>query len=115
MLFGGLLLSWPLPCSREPPFNINVVEQPARLMLDDGSLSAQWKNADRRGTAMQAPLADIGCILSLLASRQSGREEFLIGALLMIANWPCTLLGAMPTNKRLADIELASAGPESGR
>jgi Domain of unknown function (DUF1772) len=89
---------------------INLVEQPARLVLDDDSLLAQWKTAYRRGTAMQAPLAVVACILGLLAWRQSGRLEFLICAALMIANLPYTLLGIMPTNKRLMQAEPASAG-----
>jgi hypothetical protein len=36
-----------------------------------------------------------------------------LGALLMVANWPVTLLLIMPTNNKLMSIDPARAGPES--
>jgi hypothetical protein len=92
---------------------INFVEQPARLGLDDASLLAQWKTAYQRGTLMQAPLAVIGFLLGLAAWWQMGRSSFLLGACLMIANWPVTLFAIMPTNKRLMTIDPADAGPDT--
>ena len=92
---------------------INVSEQPARLLLDDQALLAEWKPAYKRGTLMQAPLAIIGFLLGLLAWWQTGNWGWTVGGLLMLANWPVTLLVIMPTNRRLMAIEPAVAGPES--
>ena len=90
---------------------INVAEQPARLSLDDAALLAEWKPAYKRGFAMQAPLAVIGCLFGLIAWWQTAHFGFLAGAVLIIANWPWTLLGIMPTNKA---IEAAPSGtPET--
>jgi hypothetical protein len=36
-----------------------------------------------------------------------------IGALLMIANWPVTFFAIMPTNNRLMATDPAAAGPKS--
>jgi uncharacterized membrane protein len=94
---------------------VSVVEQPARLALDDRSLLAEWKPAYQRGTAMQAPLAVVGCLLGLVAWWQTGAWPWLVGALLMIANWPYTLLVIMPTNNKLAAIDPAAAGADSRR
>lgn len=94
-------------------FYITVVEQPARLGLDHRSLLMEWKPAYKRGTAMQAPLAVIGFALGLAAWWSTGHSGWMLGALLMIANWPVTFLAIMPTNDRLMLIEPAAAGPES--
>jgi Domain of unknown function (DUF1772) len=92
---------------------VSVAEQPARLGLDDRPLLAEWKPAYKRGTVMQAPLAIVGFFLGLAAWWQTGHVGWIIGALLMIANWPVTFFIIMPTNNRLMKIEPSAAGPES--
>lgn len=92
---------------------ISLVEQPARLRLDNQSLLTEWKPAYKRGTAMQAPLAIIGFLLGLAAWWQTGHVGWTIGGLLMVTNWPYTLFAIMPTNHRLMGIDPMMAGPES--
>jgi len=94
-------------------FYVNFAEQTARLMLDDRALLAEWKPAYERGFAMQAPLAIIGFVLGTIAWWLTGRVAFLAGALLLIANWPWTIFGIMPTNKALMATGLEDAGPQS--
>ncbi|HXX50617.1 MAG TPA: DUF1772 domain-containing protein [Xanthobacteraceae bacterium] len=94
---------------------VNVAEQPARLGLDDRSLLAEWKPAYKRGFAMQAPLAIAGFLLGIMAWWRSGDRLWLIGALVLVANWPYTLLCIMPTNKTLMAFDPAAAGPDSRR
>ena len=92
---------------------INVSEQPARLKLDDRALLTEWKPAYKRGFAMQASLAILGFLLGLLAWWQTGDWRWLLGATFLIANWPYTLIGIVPTNNRLLAMPLEHAGPES--
>jgi hypothetical protein len=88
---------------------VNIVEQPARLSLDDRSLLREWKPSYKRGYAMQAPLAILGFLLGLLAWWETGLWAWLAGAIMMIANWPYTLLVIMPTNNRLMEMDAAVA------
>ena len=110
MLFGYLALTV-AALFTGAAFYVNFAEQPARLTLDDRALLAQWKPAYKRGYMMQATLAIVGFVLGALACWQTGRLAFLIGALLMLANWPWTLLAILPTNKILMAIEPSDAGP----
>jgi hypothetical protein len=92
---------------------VNIVEQPARLGLDDGALLAEWKPAYKRGFTMQAPLAVLGCLFALVAWWQTKELLWLLGALLLIANWPYTLLAIMPTNTVLMALNPMEVGSQS--
>ena len=94
-------------------FYINVAEQPARLGLDDASLLRQWKPSYARGFAMQASLAVISALLGFLASWQLQDWRWSVAAVLMLANWPYTLLVMLPTNKRIAAWPPEQASSES--
>jgi hypothetical protein len=92
---------------------INVAEQPARLSLDDHSLLAEWKPAYKRGYSMQATLAIVGFLFGALSWWLTGRLAFATGAILMLANWPWTVFGILPTNKVLVATEISNAGPNT--
>jgi hypothetical protein len=94
-------------------FYINFAEQPARLTLDDRALLTEWKPSYQRGAAMQAPLAVIGFVLGMLAWWQTAHIGFLIGAIMIIAPWPWTLIVVKPINDSLLAIDPDKAGAQS--
>jgi hypothetical protein len=112
MLVGGLALASAAAFSGAA-FYVNFAEQPARLKLDDQSLLVQWKPAYKRGAMMQSTLALLGFVLGVGAWWLERRPGFLVGAVLMLANWPWTLLVVMPTNRALMTTEATTAGAAS--
>ena len=88
---------------------INVAEHPARMKLDATHAVAQWSPSYDRGYTMQAALALLAGLAGLAAWRELGGTLWLAGALLMLANWPWTLIAIMPVNRRLK----AGAGDEA--
>jgi hypothetical protein len=94
-------------------FYVNEAEQPARLALDDASLLAEWKLSYARGFKMQAGLALLSGIFGFIAAWQAQDWRWLPGAVLILANWPYTLLVVKPTNDQLNALAKNQAGPAS--
>ncbi|MEQ1695131.1 MAG: DUF1772 domain-containing protein [Hyphomicrobiaceae bacterium] len=90
-------------------FYINAAEQPARLKLDDANLFRQWKPSYAAGFKMQSTLAAVSGALGLLAAWMTHDWRWIAGAVLILANWPFTLLVIMPVNHRLNAIADAAA------
>ncbi|MEP9354029.1 DUF1772 domain-containing protein [Xanthobacter sp. KR7-65] len=96
-------------------FYINAVEQPARLALRDDAALEQWKTSYGRGIVMQGTLAIVGALLGAIAFAGNRDWHWLAGAVMMLANWPYTLIGIMPTNRTLMATPQAEAGPSTRR
>jgi len=94
---------------------INIAEQPARLGLDDRALLAEWKPAYKRGYMMQASIVVVGGLFGLAAFLNTLDFRWLLGAVVLLANWPYTILVIMPTNTRLADTPPDAATAETRR
>lgn len=62
---------------------------------------------------MQASLAVASGALGLLAWWMSADWRWIVGATLIVANWPFTMIVIMPTNYKLKAIAENDAGPQS--
>jgi len=94
---------------------INAVEQPARLPLEPRALLAEWKRSYTRGTVMQVSLAVLAAGSGVASYVVLRDWRWLGGAGLLVAILPYTLLGVMPTNRRLLAAADSAAGDDEVR
>jgi len=69
---------------------------------------AEWQKSYNKAAPMQG-----GLLLGFLAAWQLHDWRFVVGALLILANWPYTLLVIKPTNDRLHAIKPEQANAET--
>ena len=87
-----------------------LVEQPARLTLDDRALVKEWAPSDRRALLMLAIFARAAAIAALVEYRAGGNALWLIGAAFAMASWPYMAFVLVPVNNRLLDPAAEGAG-----
>lgn len=92
---------------------INIAEHPARMLLDDAHALAQWGPSYDRAFNYQGGLAVLSAVAGFAQTWFSGDWRWAVGATLMLANWPYTLMMILPLNHRLKAISPSGAGPES--
>ena len=114
-MFAGQLAMIVAAAFAGAAFFINFAEQPSRLGLDDRGLLKQWKPSYARGFTMQASCAVISGVLGLLAAWLTRDWRWIVGAVLILAPWPYTLIGIKPTNDRLKAIPVEAADAASRR
>ena len=84
---------------------VTVAEHPARLPLPERYLLQEWKPSYERGATMQAPLALVGALLAAASWWLEGSAIALIAGLVLLANWPFTLVVIKPVNDQLLATE----------
>jgi hypothetical protein len=94
---------------------VNVAEQPARLALDDRAMLLEWQRSYNSAAPMQAGLAAVSALLGFIAAWQTRDWRWVVGAIVILANWPYTLLIIKPTNDRLHAIPADQANADARR
>jgi len=84
---------------------VNLVEHPARMTTGPAEALRQWRPSYHRATVMQASLAVLGTLAGLLAWLGGAGRLWLIGAVLLGAVVPFTLIVVFPTNRRLENLD----------
>ena len=92
-------------------FYINFAEQPARQQLDDRNFLKQWKASFSQALKMQSSLALASSVLGMLTTWTTQDKRWVLGATLMFANMPFTLVMIMPTNRKLMATKETEATP----
>jgi hypothetical protein len=90
---------------------INLVEHPARLGCGTELAITEWAPSYKRATGMQVPLAIVSTVAGMMSWFMTGEMWWLIGALLIFAVIPFTLIVIMPTNNILLDPWIDKTSP----
>ena len=92
---------------------ITLVEHPARLELADGPLLSQWQPSYKRALPIQSGLAVAAGVAGLIVGYFTADWLWFAGSIVILANWPFTLIVMMPANKRLMAMAEGQAGAAS--
>jgi hypothetical protein len=92
---------------------VTLVEHPARRQCGPALAIAEFGPSYRRGAAMQASLAAVGCLAGVGDWARGHGALPLAAGLLMAAAIAFTLVVILPTNKRLLDPALDPGSAEA--
>ncbi len=92
---------------------ISLVEHPARMKCGRELAATVFGPSYRRAARMQASLALLSFLSGAAAGWMGQSLAWLVGALLMFAVIPFTLVAILPTNRRLLDPALDRSSPEA--
>lgn len=92
---------------------ITAVEHPARVSCGNDVALREFAPSYRRATVMQASLAIAGCVAGLGSAWVSRDAWVGVGALLLGAVVPFTLVVILPTNKQLLEPSLDPRDPRT--
>ncbi len=85
---------------------ISLVEHPVRMSCGTDVAVNEFRPSYKRATVMQASLAVVSLVTGIAAWLAGAGWNWLIGALLIGAVIPFTLIVILPTNRRLLDSTL---------
>ena len=94
---------------------VNLVEHPARMECGTATAATEFGPSYRRAAVMQTILALAATITGFGAWLMGGPRLWFVGAVLIFAAIPFTLIAILPTNKKLLDPALDRNSPVTRR
>ncbi|HMK60404.1 MAG TPA: DUF1772 domain-containing protein [Dissulfurispiraceae bacterium] len=92
---------------------VNAVEHPARMSCGIKAALSEWAPSYKRATVMQASLAVLGFVFSVVAWFAGAKIWVLIAGILLVLVVPFTLIAIMPTNNRLLALNAEKDADEA--
>src|SRR5437773_8209332 len=103
-MFAGLLALILAAAFTGAAFYGSFAEHPARMRLGDQNALKQWKPSYDAGYQIQAILAAVSAVLGFITAWISGDWRWVVGAVLILANWHYTLIVLLQTISSLNGI-----------
>lgn len=98
-----LLATFPCSLFAGAALYINLVEHPARMECGTELAATEFSPSYRRAAVMQASLATLGFLASILVWLRGDDIRWFVGGVLLVLVIPFTLVVIMPTNRKLLD------------